>query len=200
MNKTLTNLVTTISLIVAIVGSSPALAGEFFIGVNAGTSNFDGLNDACDDLLESNQTIAGLPVTCQVNDDSDTVLGLNAGYNLNRYLGLEVGYIDLGEYTADFNVAGVTVPAQAELDFAYAALVLTAPFTDKFSLSARAGGVNANAELSSPIGVEAELEDETAAFIGASVDYRLMEKLSLQLRYDYLSEIDITSLGLRYHF
>jgi len=196
MKKTLI----TTTLITALASMPTASASGFFIGVNAGSSNFSGLNDACDDLLESTQIIGGLPVTCLITDDSDTTLSINAGYDFNRYIGLEVGYLDLGEYTADFNVAGVTVPATAEADFTYAGLVLTAPFNDKFSISARVGGVNANAELSSPVGVSADLEDETAAFVGASLDYRLFEKISLQVRYDYLSEIDITSVGLRYHF
>lgn len=191
-----------IASLATLISTAPAsIAGEFFIGLNAGTSNFTGLQDECDDLLEDNRLVGGLPVSCVITDDSDTTLSINAGYNFNRVFGLEVGYVDLGEYGADFSASRITASATASADFTYAGLVLSAPFTDNFSISARLGGVNANAEASSDsLGVGVELEDETLAFVGASMDYRVAERISLQLRYDYLSEVDITSAGIRFHF
>lgn len=189
----------TLTLGVLVASSSSVIAGEFFIGVMGGQSNFSELSDACDELIEDNRLIGGLPVSCRVTEDSDTVVGINAGYNFNRFIGLEAGYLDLGEYEAEFTASRITVSALAELDLAYAGLVLTAPFNDAFSVSARVGGVNANAEVSS-LGFSLEIEDETTAFVGASVDYRFTENLSFQLRYDDLDVVDITTAGLRYHF
>ncbi len=177
-----------------------AHAGEFFVGLNAGTATFDRLNDACDDLLDSNSLIGGLPIGCSVRSDSDAALGINAGYNFNRIFGLEAGYVDLGNYSADLTASRVTVSASAEVDYIYAALVLTAPITDRFSASARLGGVNADISLSADLGFAAEFEDETAGFAGISLDYRFADKFSLQVRYDSLSEAEITTAGIRYHF
>ena len=175
-------------------------AGEFFIGLNAGTATFDALNDACDDLIADNVQIGGLPLTCNVNDDSDTALSINAGYNFNRYLGLEIGYVDMGEYSASVTASRITLNATAEVDYTYGALVLSAPLTDKFSLSARLGGASANANVGSQIGISGEIEDETVGFVGASADYRLNDRFSFQVRYDTFSDADITTAGIRVHF
>lgn len=188
------------SLATALLAMAPQVyAGEFFIGANVGTSNFSALNEECDELVSDNRVIGGFPVGCEITEDSDTTLGINAGYNFNSVFGVEVGYIDLGEYSANITTALIPVPATASADITYAGLVLTAPFTEKFSISARLGGVNANAEVSA-IGASLEVEDETTGFVGASVDYRITEKISIQLRYDDLDVIDITSAGIRYHF
>ena len=186
--------------VAALVLAAPqANAGEFFIGATAGTSNFSALSEECDDLIADNRTIGGFAVSCQIDDDSDTTFGINAGYNFNSVFGVEVGYVDLGEYSAQVTTALIPVPVTASADITYAGLVLTAPFTEKFSVSARLGGVNANAEVST-VGASLELEDETTGFVGASVDYRITEKISVQLRYDDLDVIDITSAGIRFHF
>lgn len=176
-----------------------AHAGEFFVGATAGTSSFSGLNEACDDFIDDNRFIGGSPVTCRVNEDSDTVVGINAGYNFTRIIGVELGYIDLGEYSASVGATRIAFPVTAEVDIAYAGLVLTAPLTEAFSLSARLGGVNANAEVSS-FGASLELEDETTGFVGVSADFRVTESISLQVRYDDLDVIDLTSAGIRFHF
>ncbi len=189
----------TLTLGALLANSSSVLAGDFFIGVTGGQSNFSELNEACDELIDDNRLIGGFPVSCRVTEDSDTVLGVNAGYNFNSFIGVEAGYLDLGEYEADFSVAGLSVPATATLDLAYAGLVLSAFLSEAFSVSARVGGVNANVEVTS-LGFNLELEDETTAFVGASLDYRFTDHLSLQIRYDDLDVVDITSAGIRYHF
>ncbi len=191
-----------IASLAALVAASPqAMAAEFFVGLNVGTSSFSGLEEACDDLIEDNRLIGGFPIGCAITDDSDSTLNINAGVNFNRFIGLEAGYVDLGEYGADFTVTRVTVSAEAEADYAYASLVLTAPFSDQFSVSARFGGVNANAEVTSAAaGVGIEFEDETTGFVGASIDYRFNDHFSLQLRYDDLDAVDVTSAGIRYTF
>ena len=198
--KTMKKILTFSALVSLSALSIPANAGEFFVGLNAGTTTFDALNDACDDLLEDNVSVGGFPLTCAVDDDSDTALSINAGYNFNRFFGLELGYVDMGEYAASVTAARVTVTATAEVDYTYASLVLSAPLTDKFSLSARLGAANANAEIGSQLGISGEIEDETAAFVGASADYRLNDQFSIQVRYDTFDEADITSAGIRFHF
>ena len=202
MNKNLS-----LNALIALTMLTPVShAGEFFVGLNVGMSTFDALNDACDDFLEDSPQIGGFALNCNIDDDSDTTLNINAGYNLNRYLGLEIGYVVLGQYSASVSAAGITVGATAEVDYTYASLVLTAPFTDKFSISGRLGGANVNADISananigSQFGLSTELEDETTGFVGVSADYRFSKKVSLQIRYDTFSEADITSAGIRYHF
>lgn len=188
------------TLVSLVVLSLQADAGEFFVGLNAGTTKFRALNDACDDLLEDNILVGGFPLTCAVDDDSDKSLSINAGYNFNRFLGLELGYVDMGEYAASVTAAGLTVSATAEIDYTYASFVVSAPLTDKFSLSARVGAANADAEIGSQLGISDQVEDETAAFVGASADFRLNNHLSIQVRYETFDEVDITSAGIRLHF
>lgn len=177
--------------------STQTVAGEFFVGVNAGQSNFTGLVEACDDLERDNRLVSGFTRGCNITEDSDTTLSINAGYNFNRFFGVEIGYTDLGEYEGNVSLGGINLPVDAEADLTYASLVLTAPFSKSFSISARFGGVNASAESDS-LGVE--VEDETGGFAGVSADLRVTENIGLQLRYDDLDLIDITSVGIRYHF
>ncbi len=177
-----------------------AKAGEFFIGVNAGTTDFgSGLNDLCEDVQEDNRSIGGFPIGCTVTEDSDTVLSINGGYNFNRVFGIEVGYTDLGEYEGEVTVPIATTAGTVSADFIYGALVLSAPFTEKFSASLRLGGASADAEVSTAF-LGAEIEDEAIAFVGASLDYRLTDNLSLQARYDNFEELTIATGGIRFHF
>ncbi len=187
------------ALLPASLIAANASAGEFFIGLNAGTSDFSGLGEACDDFRADNMQPGGLPVRCVVTEDSDTTLSINAGYNFNRVLGIEAGYTDLGEYSAELGISRFSVPVDAEVTFSYAALVLSAPFSDSFSASLRLGGVNADFEINS-ISLSGELEDEAAAFVGASLDYRITDAISVQVRYDDFDELSITSAGVRLHF
>ncbi len=179
--------------------SHSSTAGEFFIGLNAGQSNFSGLVEACDDLVDDNRNVSGFPVACTITEDSDTTLSINAGYNFNRFFGAEIGYIDLGEYEGNVSLGRINFPITADADLTYAGLVLSAPFTKSFSISARLGAVNGNAEASTT-SLSAEFEDETGAFAGVSADFRVTENISVQLRYDDLDLVDITSAGIRYHF
>jgi len=182
--------------------TSSVLAGEFFIGLNAGTSSFTGLNDACNDFLEDNRQIDGFPVTCDITDDSGSILSVNAGYNFNRIFGLEVGYVDLGEYSADFAVPRLSAQATAtaEADLTYAAIVLSAPISENFSISGRLGGASANATVSGSASLDS-LRLSSTGFAGASLDYRITDNLSVQLRYDnYLDQLEVTTAGIRYYF
>lgn len=95
---------------------------------------------------------AGLNVT-----DSDTTWLLGAGYNFNKYVGVEVGYRELGIakasasgavtgtlYGAPFSATG-TFSASADADGVYVGPVFTLPLdvitglSDKFGISARVG-------------------------------------------------------------
>ena len=186
---------TTVSLLASTFLAPTALAGEFFIGINAGKSNFSELDNACDNLINARSSGPQFPVGCRVNEDSDTVLSVNAGYNVNQYVGAEVGYMEVGEYTSSVSISRISLSATAELDLAYAGLVFTLPVNDRLSLSARAGAVQA--ELDSSV---IEIDDETAGFVGASFDFRLTDKVSMQVRYDEFDVIDVTTAGIRYHF
>lgn len=185
------------ALLATLLGAPVAQAGEFYIGAFAGNSSFDGLEDACNEVRRD--SIGRLPVACVVNEDSDTSLGIHAGYNFTRWIGLEAGYIDFGEYQATVSQSRISFPLTLSADVTYASVVLTAPFTEKFSGSLRLGGLlgNVTAESGS---LSASIEEEEGAFAGASLDYRVTENISLQVRYDDLEVISLTSAGVRYNF
>jgi len=71
--------------------SQASYAGEWAIGGLVGASDIDGVCEG----------ITGC-------DESDTSLGLNLSYNFNKAWGVELGYIDLGDFdgNADLGAFG----------------------------------------------------------------------------------------------
>jgi OOP family OmpA-OmpF porin len=83
---------------------------------------------------------AGLATTSMDRDQSDTGYKLFGGYQLNRYVGLEGGYFNLGE----FGFSSTTVPAgtlsgRIKLQGVNLDVVGTWPLTDRLSAIGRVG-------------------------------------------------------------
>jgi OOP family OmpA-OmpF porin len=80
-------------------------------------------------------------------DDSDIGWGVQVGYRINRYIGVEVGYIDLGEglYEAVMTVSDgfeslpVEVSARVESSGPTAAVLGLIPVGERFDVHAKAG-------------------------------------------------------------
>ncbi len=134
--------------------SSIALADNsgWYVAADAGQSKFTGTGD----LNSANYA----PIT----NTTDTGYRLNAGYQFNQYFGLEAGYVDFGQVTGNASYIGSYPPPGSNTcgllcQFSYDVnlnlkthgwtLVLTGtyPFDDGWSISARAGEIDAHSEL-----------------------------------------------------
>lgn len=83
----------------------------------------------------------GVTQTNMTVDESDTTFKAFAGYQMNRNIGFEAGYFNLGKsgFTANTSPAG-TYSNELKIDGVNLDLVGTLPLTDKWSALARVGG------------------------------------------------------------
>ncbi len=119
--------------------AAPALAqegGYFYGGLAAGQSR------AKIDQERISAGLAGLGLSTSSfsRDERGNAFRIFGGYQMNRYLGLEAGYFDLGK----FDFAATTVPAgtlngQIKLQGLNLDLVGTVPLTERLSLIGRVG-------------------------------------------------------------
>ncbi len=185
--------------------STASQAGDWSIGVFAGQTTFDQLDEvSCfGGAFPGNANIAGEPFC--INDTDGTALGINLGYHFNRSLGLEAGYVNLDEYQANILVGGDVLvgDVSAEPEVLYAAVVSTLPLTERLSLSGRLGYYDLNAKLGLSFLDESitgsDLISDTGFYSGASLDYEFNGQISAQLRYDDFG-LDALSLGLKFSF
>jgi OOP family OmpA-OmpF porin len=128
-------------------------------------------------------------------DDEDTAFSAFAGYDFNRYFGLEAGYADLGK-TEPLGSAG----PELEADAAYLVAVGTVPFTERFSGYAKAGYSDWSVDTSIP-GLDDDGNDPT---YGLGVQYRFTDSVALRGEYNRFevedSEIDLAQVQVRFDF
>lgn len=182
-----------------------ASAGEWSMTVFGGQTKVDGFDELCRAAVTTNNIFSIINrnvnrVTCK-EDDTDSAIGLNLAYNVNQAWGLELGYVDLGEYTLELSGIGnpesITVDAKAP----YIAGVSTLGLTEKLSVSGRLGVFKASGNVSSFIvGASEKITGDAQAYVGASLDYKITKAVTTQLRYDSFDEFDILGLGLKFSF
>ncbi len=140
-------------------------------------------------------------------DDEDTSFSLSAGYSFNDYFAVEGGYIDFGEVSDSFSIAGVTGKVKAEADGWDLALVGSLPVSEKFSLTGRAGYLFWDADIkATATGLPSisDNEDGNDLFYGVGAEYRFTNQWSLTGGWDRyeLDDVDFDNLhvGVRYRF
>lgn len=143
----------------------------------------------------------------EFRDDND-LYGVSVGYQFNPILGLELDYIDFGNFGRDDSVVadlkGLSLSAKARL-----------PITEAFGVYAKAGVFAADLEVSGF--EESETYDELSPVVGAGMDFMVTHSLSAFAEYnrynvdidedDFNGQIsnsgpsfDTARVGLRYTF
>jgi OOP family OmpA-OmpF porin len=117
-------------LATALTAAAPAPAQDtgFYAGGALGQAK---AKDACSGI-----TGIGFSGGC---DDKDTAWKIFGGYQFNPNLGVELGYVDLGDFTANGTVLGAPVSASAEAKGFELVGVGSIPFTQQLSGYAKAG-------------------------------------------------------------
>jgi OOP family OmpA-OmpF porin len=128
-------------------------------------------------------------------DDGDSGFKIYGGYQFNKHLGAEAGYVDFGKFP-------VTAGSTGDLSLtAYTfAAVGTLPLNEAFALYGKAGLWMWESDSSIP-GTTGT--DDSDLFVGIGVRYNFNKNLGLTLdveQYDASDAITMTSIGLRYKF
>lgn len=199
MNST----VKTLCLGTLLAFSQHSMAGDWSIGLLGGQSTFDELDDVCQPSSIADP-IEGGGIRCDADDTSSSV-GVNIAYNFDETFGVEAGFIDLGEFTigeVSFSPAGPLIFSDLTLEAKAAYFAGTASyfFTDRWSVTGRAGIYDVDLDLSNEFLGSFDVDVDPDLYLGASIDYLFTDNFSAQLRYDDFEAIDTISLGLKYSF
>lgn len=136
---------------------------------------------------------AGFVTTSMTRDEKDTAYKLLAGYQFNRYVGLEGGYFNLGKFgfTSNTSPAG-SLSGQIKLQGFNLDVVGTLPLTERFSAIGRVGAQYAQARdtfsATGAVGVT------TPSASKREVNY----KLGIGLQYAFSSHVVARVEGERY--
>lgn len=138
-------------------------------------------------------------------DDTDTGYSIGLGYEFNKYVAFEAGYVNPGEVTA---TAGA-LRATTEADGFYLGPKVSLPITDTFSVFGKIGLFAWDADMSSNFGPAASASG-TDVYFGAGLAYDLTDALTVKAewtRYDSVgdkntgsADIDFISAGLVFKF
>lgn len=156
------------------------------------------------------------------SDDSDLGVKVFAGYQLNKYVGLEGGYAQFNNYTAGGPVSGgtvtnilgtfpVTSAYQTEDNNTWTlAAVGTLPLTKDFSVFGKLGANNwkktSNSILTATKALEriSSIERGTNPFYGVGLSYALVEGVEVRAEYERYDlggpKIDFISAGMAVKF
>jgi opacity protein-like surface antigen len=153
-----------------------AFAQEEVSGAYLG-GGFGQFNAGIDDVNDVDDAINGW-------DNDDTAYKLFAGYRLNRFLGFELDYINLGEPSGAV-VPGFNVDAAVDGFAPY--VVGTLPFGRFFEAYGRLGYYfyDANVGVDDGLNGRVEFDEESEDLVwGAGIGANIGEKLNLRFEYE----------------
>ncbi len=135
--------------------------------------------------------------------ESENAGGLRAGYMFNNNIGVEVGYLDLGNYVAESDTPGNRIDLDAEAF--NIAVVVNYAVVDRFDLYGRIGVNQINVRSNSVVAgtLIEEDDDQTEAYgaVGIEWDFGLanlfFELSKVETDISNLS-IDIATIGFKY--
>jgi OmpA-OmpF porin, OOP family len=179
-------------------------AGAFYYGIGAGQAT----DTEWDDRVIQDGSVGAITL-----EDQDSAFRLFAGFELDRNLAIEIGYVNFGEQSAQGDADGsgpywTGGPAAVEsavdgLDFGVAG---TLPLSDEVVLLARVGVLSWKAELTydDPSFREKHAESGNDLFFGGGLELRPGGPLALRGEYSRYSiddiDVDTVTASLVYRF
>ncbi|MGY3928924.1 outer membrane beta-barrel protein, partial [Aeromonas simiae] len=123
-----------------LLGGTACAAGNdnsWYLGAKAGWSHFYD--------IDTQRLVEQLQDGLQQRDDNKNAFGLGvfAGYQLNRNVGVELGYDWLGKYETRGELAGIKLEGEAKSQMLQASLKLGGPISEQLDLYTRLGGAYA---------------------------------------------------------
>lgn len=183
--------------------ASPDAQAKIYAGASLGQASADfGAADVADGSMLSSIRI----------DDSDSGEKLYAGISFFKFVALEVGLVDLGEFSVSATSDGTggsyaagAVDALAAVDGILVSAVGRLPL-GKFTLFAKTGYYSWDADLSVTNGgaTLAMSEDGTDIAYGAGISYRFGLSFSIRLEYEIFdidgTDVDFASAGVAFRW
>ncbi|MFM5119366.1 porin OmpA [Aeromonas veronii] len=159
-------------LVTGLLAANAQAAGQdntWYGGAKLGWSNFYGID-------ESNALTLG-------NETNDALgAGVFGGYQINKNLGLELGYDYLGNYKYDANTAAGAFSDEVKAQLAQLTLKLGFPVTDNLDLYGRVGGGYGWADTKSDV----YKDDSRFVMVGAlGAEYAFNLDWAARLEYQY---------------
>ena len=191
-------------LLAAGVASAHAADTGWYFGVGVGGANYpDSVPPQIAAAYQNNNTYT--LTSARMLDSSDTAAQAFAGYRFLPWLGVEVGYQDLGKARSFYSLKTIgpiiyprpTLTGEYGLSDVNAALVLTWPINERFELLARGGvsntrltydenGLDVNAQ---PYSFHARTRTRTGSMFGIGAAWNFAKHFSLRLDLDRSSDI-----------
>ncbi len=131
-------------------------------------------------------------------DDTDGALRLFTGYLINRYLGIEGGYLRLGKFTANRLVGGVSATDELKAYTGYLEGVATLPLGDRFGLFAKAGGVYWSIKTRGTLAGASVTDDTKGGFDfigGAGAQFFFTRNLGVRAEYEFIPKLGNSATG-----
>lgn len=132
----------------------------------------------------------------EVFDESATGWKVFGGYRFTRNISVEAGYLDTGD--AEETIEGTDVTLSAE--GTHVSVVAGWPIGEMFTLHARAGLINWDAELTLSDGVTTETSDANGQdlYWGAGATFNFAERFGVRLEYEVpdIEAVDVSSISL----
>lgn len=181
MKSNLTNAI--LSILILVIASPLAIAGEtgWYVGASIGNTSSD---ISSGDLAPACSTV----LTCSA-DDSDSSTNIFGGYQFNRHLAVEGGYVDLGDSaTLDSNNGGgvLTHTTQETTGISVAGIGRYA-FSEEWAVFGKLGMFlwDSDSNFSSTAGAQLSANDSgTDLTYGVGISYRFGKQLALRLAWD----------------
>jgi OOP family OmpA-OmpF porin len=182
---------------VAHAQGAPAPVTGFYLGAGLGGSSYK--------IDSGGLASAGFATSSK--DESDWAWNLMAGYKITRNWAVELGYVDLGRFTASGRFAGVPSSISADVTGWNVSAVGTLPLNDMFSVYGKLGyfrsKADATATVAGSLGRGTSRQSDVTAGIGAR--YHLTRNVSLLAEANYYGLGDNDNAmgyfgGVRYDF
>jgi len=188
-----------VALVYGCILTTSALANDsgFYLGGSIGRAeaNFDTSGGF-------SGPIAGIPTTLNSvsQNSSETAWKLFGGYQINKYFGAEVEYVDFGSYNFNGNFTLANVPfsfSGTDKITGYGlAAVGTYPFSDSFAVFGKLGVFRSKDEATVTIPNLASgsgSDDETGPVYGVGIKYSFNENVSVRGEYERFTGIGNSS-------
>jgi OOP family OmpA-OmpF porin len=145
-------------------------------------------------------------------DDKDTAWKLFGGYQFNRYLGVEAGYVDLGKAGVSGTSGGNPAAASFDSTVWQASAVGSYPLSQQFAVTGKLGVARADTEISGNIGAApiATTDHNTAPTYGLGLRYDVNKNVGVRAEWERFrlgggsvagkSDADLFSVNALYRF